>query len=214
MPDVIARNLPYLAGGLATTLAMAALTALFGTALAIPVALLRHARTPLLATLCAAYVAIIRGTPILVVLLLFAFAFPALFTYRTTPETACVIGFSVFLAAYCAEDMRAGLLAVPDGIREAGTALGLTPAQTLRLIVLPLAARVAAPALAGQYVRMVKYTSVAAVLGVPELTGRALLVNARAFQPWAILGGVALAYLAICLSLSLLARWLQTRLAW
>ncbi len=96
---------------------------------------------------------------------------------------------------------------------EGARALGLSRQQTLRLVIVPLALRVAAPALVGQYVRMIKYTSVAAVLGVSELTGRALLVNARTFQPLTILGGIAAAYMVICLSLSLLGRCLQRRLA-
>jgi ABC-type amino acid transport system permease subunit len=83
----------------------------------------------------------------------------------------------------------------------------------LWLIVLPLAARVALPALCGQYVRMLKYTSVASVLGVAELTGSSVLVNARVFQPLTILATVAATYLVICLSLSLAGRLLQRRLA-
>jgi ABC-type amino acid transport system permease subunit len=92
-------------------------------------------------------------------------------------------------------------------------ALGLSRLRVLRLIVLPLAARVAVPALFGQYVRMLKYTSVASVLGVAELTGSGLLVNARVFRPLTILATVAATYLVICLSLSLSGRWLQRRLA-
>jgi polar amino acid transport system permease protein len=96
---------------------------------------------------------------------------------------------------------------------EAGLALGLPRARVLRLIVLPLAARVALPALFGQYVRMLKYTSAASVLGVAELTGSGVLVNARVFQPLTILAAVAATYLVICLSISLAERLLQRRLA-
>ncbi len=213
MPEVILHNLPYLAAGLRTTLSLAAWTAVFGTALAIPVALLRYLRVPVAAQICAAYVGFIRGTPLLVVLMLCYFALPALFNYRTSAYPACVLGFSVFVAAYCAEDMRAGLQAVPLSLIEAGLALGLSRLRVLRLIVLPLALRVALPALFGQYVRMLKYTSVASVLGVAELTGSSVLVNARVFQPLTILATVAATYLVICLSLSLAGRLLQRHLA-
>ena len=211
MPDVIARNLPYLLGGVGTTLWMAAAVAVLGTLLAIPVALCRHLAIPVLARAAALYVGFVRGTPLLVVLLLAYVAAPAAFGYRTGPEAAAVLGFTVFLAAYCAEDMRAGLAAVPAPLIEAGLALGLSRGRVMRLVVLPLAVRVAAPALIGQYVRMVKYTSVASVIGVAELTGRGLLVNARAFQPLAILGSVAAVYLVVCLSLSMLGRWMERR---
>jgi His/Glu/Gln/Arg/opine family amino acid ABC transporter permease subunit len=213
MPDAVLRSLPFLATGLWTTLSLAGWTALLGTVLAIPVALLRYLRVPVVSQLCAGYVGFIKGTPVLVVLLLAYFALPALFGYRTTAYAACVLGFTVFIAAYCAEDMRAGLLAVPLSLVEAGTALGLSRIRVLRLIVLPLAARVSIPALFGQYVRMLKYTSVASVIGVTELTGSGLLVNARIFQPLPILAVLAAGYLTVCLSISLTGRWLQSRLA-
>lgn len=213
MPDIILRNLPFLLTGLTTTLSLAAWAALWGTLLAIPVALSRYLKIPVAAQICTFYVGFIRGTPLLVVLMLFYFAFPALFHYRTTAYPACILGFSVFLAAYCAEDMRAGLLSVPTPLSEAGLALGLTRTQVLARIVLPLAARVALPALIGQYVRMLKYTSVASVLGVTELTGAGILINARVFQPVTILGTIAVTYLILCLSISLAGRWLQRTLA-
>jgi His/Glu/Gln/Arg/opine family amino acid ABC transporter permease subunit len=213
MPEVILRNLPFLAAGLRTTLVLAAWTCLFGTALAAPVALLRYLRVPVAAQICAVYVGFIRGTPVLVVLMLCYFALPALFNYRTSAYPACILGFSVFVAAYCAEDMRAGLLAVPASLIEAGMALGLPRVRVLRLIVLPLVARVALPALFGQYVRMLKYTSVASMLGVSELTGSGVLVNARVFQPLTILAAVAATYLVICLGVSLAGRLLQRHLA-
>ena len=209
MPELILRNLPFLAAGLWTTVSLAVLTALAGTALALPMALSRYFRVPVLAQACAAYIGFIRGTPVLVVLLLCYFALPALLGYRTTAYAASALGFSVFLAAYCAEDMRAGLLVVPPALLEAGEALGLNRVAIIWKILLPLAARVAIPALFGQYVRMFKYTSVASVLGVAELTGSAMLVNARVFQPVAVLGSVALVYLVFCLGISLAGRRLQ-----
>jgi His/Glu/Gln/Arg/opine family amino acid ABC transporter permease subunit len=212
MHEVLLRNLPFLARGFLLTLKIAAWTGLLGTALAVPVALARHLRIPVASQICAAYVGVIRGTPVLVVLLMSYFALPALFGYRTEAYPASIIGFSAFMAAYCAEDMRAGLMAVPPALIEAGLALGLSRYRVLRLIVLPLAARVAIPPLFGQYVRMVKYTSVASVIGVNELMGSGVLVNARIFQPLPILGTVAAAYLVVCLTVSLAGRELQRRL--
>lgn len=211
MPDVLARNLPFLAAGLATTLAMAALTALAGTVLALVIAVVRDRRIPVLAPLLAGYVGLIQGTPVLIVLLICYVAIPGAIGVRVSASAACTVGFALFLAAYCAEEMRAGLRAVPASLAEAAAALGLSRAQAFRLVVLPLAARVAVPALLGQYVRMLKYTSVASVIGVSDLTGSALLVNARVFQPVPILGAVALVYFVLCLSLSLSGRALQRR---
>ena len=213
MPDAVIKNLPFLLAGLGNSVAIAAATALAGTTLAIVVALVRHSRIPVLSAVCAAYVWLIQGTPLLIVLLFCYIVLPASFGYRTTGTAACTLGFTLFLAAYCAEDIRAGLRAVPPALSEGGAALGLTRPQTLRLVVLPIAARAALPPIIGQYVRMVKYTSVASVIGVPEITGRALMVNARIFQPLTILAITAAAYFAICLTLSLTARRLQARFA-
>ena len=211
MPDIVLRNLPFLLGGLGNTVGIALITALAGTALAIPLALLRHARVPVLSPVCAAYIGVIQGTPLLIVLLFCYVALPALFGYRTTGYAACTLGFTLFLAPYCAEDIRAGLLSVPASLSEAAAALGLTRLQHLRLIILPLAIRSAAPPVIGQYVRMVKYTSVASVIGVPEITGRALMVNARIFQPLPILAITAVSYFTICFTLSMAGRMLQAR---
>lgn len=131
MPEVIARNLPFLATGLGTTLSMAALTALAGTILAVGIALARHLRIPVLSQLLAAYVGFIQGTPVLVVLLICYVAIPTALGVRTTGYAACTAGFSLFLAAYCAEDIRAGLRAVPASLTEAAAALGLSRPKTL-----------------------------------------------------------------------------------
>jgi len=212
MGELLLRNAPFLLAGLRATLVLAGWTALIGTILAMPVAMLRYLDVPVLGRACAAYIWFIRGTPLLVVLLLCYFALPALFGYRTTASAAALVGFIVFLAAYAAQDMLTGLQSVPRSLVEGAAALGLTRFQVIRLVVAPLGARIAIPALFGQYVRMFKYTSVASVLGATELTGSVLLVNGRVFQPLPLLGIAAAVYLVVCLSISLIGRWLHLRL--
>jgi len=146
---------------------------------------------------------------VLIVLLVCYVAVPGAIGIRASAQAASVVGFSLFLATYCAEDMRAGRLAVP--LIEAAQALGLARGPVFRRVVLPLAARVALPALIGQYVRMLRYTSVASVIGVADLTGTALLVNARIFQPVKLIGGTAAVYFLLYLSLSMTGRALQHR---
>lgn len=210
-PAILLRNLPFLTSGLLTTLWMAAATAAIGTALALGIAWARYRRIPVLAPVLSAYVWLIQGTPVLIVLLVCYVAVPGAVGIRVSAQAASIVGFSLFLAAYCAEDMRAGLLAVPVLLIEAAQALGLARGPVFRRVVLPLAARVAVPALIGQYVRMLKYTSVASVIGVTDLTGSALLVNARIFQPVSLIGGTAAVYFLLCLSLSMTGRALQRR---
>ncbi len=212
MPEVILRNGPFLLQGLALTAALAGLAAVGGTALGVAVAAMRHARVKVVAAVLAGYVEFVRGTPLLVVLFICYFALPALLGYKATAFGAATLGFILFTGAYVAEDIRGGFAAVPMGQVEAGLASGLRPRQVFRLVVLPQALRAVIPMLVNQYVRLFKFTSVASVIGVHELTGDAMLVNARDFAPVTILATIAIAYLVCCSAISLggrlLCRWL------
>jgi His/Glu/Gln/Arg/opine family amino acid ABC transporter permease subunit len=213
MPEVVLDNIGFLLHGLMVTAALALITIVGGTALGLVVGLLRFLKVPGLGAAATVYVEIVRGTPLLVMLFVSYFAFPALLHYRTTPFAAAAVGFVLFIGAYLAEDVRAGLRSVSQGQVDAALALGLTRAQTLRFVVVPQAVRRMLPALFNQYVRLTKFTSVASVIGVTEFTGAALLVNAREFQPVPILMTVALTYLVLCYGLSLAGRLLYRRWA-
>jgi His/Glu/Gln/Arg/opine family amino acid ABC transporter permease subunit len=193
MPEVILKNLPFLMQGI--------------------VAVIIYSRVPVLSAVSRVYIEFIRGTPLLVVLFIAFFGLPALFGYQTTAYRATIVAFILFIGAYLAEDIRSGLMTVKPTLTQAALATGLTSAQALRFVVVPLAVRRIIPTLFNQYVRLFKFTSVASVIGVPEFTGNAMLVNAREFQPVTILAFVALTYLVICLILSGIGRLLYARLA-
>jgi His/Glu/Gln/Arg/opine family amino acid ABC transporter permease subunit len=213
MPDVILRNLPFLLDCLRMTAELAVVSAAGGTVLGLAVATARHLRLPLLSPILRVYIELVRGTPLLVVLFICYFALPALLGYRATAFGAACLGFTLFIGAYIAEDIRAGLASVPQGIVDAGLASGLRPIQVLRLIVLPQGLRRVIPVLFSQYVRLFKFTSVASVIGVREMTGGAMLINAREFAPITILIAIAASYLVICSAISLGGRLLYQRLA-
>jgi His/Glu/Gln/Arg/opine family amino acid ABC transporter permease subunit len=213
MPDVILRNLPFLLDCLRMTAELAVVSAAGGTVLGLAVAAARHLRLPLLSPILRVYIELVRGTPLLVVLFICYFAIPALLGYRATAFGAACLGFILFIGAYIAEDIRAGLASVPQGIVDAGLASGLRPIQVLRLIVLPQGLRRVIPVLFSQYVRLFKFTSVASVIGVREMTGGAMLINAREFAPITILIAIAASYLVICSAISLGGRLLYQRLA-
>lgn len=213
MPNVILRNLPFLLDCLRVTAELAVVSAAAGTVLGLAVATARHLRLPLLSPILRVYIELVRGTPLLVVLFICYFAIPALLGYRATAFGAACLGFILFIGAYIAEDIRAGLASVPQGIVDAGLASGLRPIQVLRLIVLPQGLRRVIPVLFSQYVRLFKFTSVASVIGVREMTGGAMLINAREFAPITILIAIAASYLVICSAISLGGRLLYQRLA-
>jgi len=211
MPDVILKNLPFLLHGLWLTVELSVWSIVLGTLLGLLVGTIRFVRVPVLNVLAAIYVEFIRGTPLLVVLFITYFALPALFGYRTTAYRAAIFGFVLFIAAYLAEDFRAGLRAVRPTLIQAGLATGLTRWQVLRHIILPQAVRRVLPSLFNQYVRLIKFTSVASVIGVTELTGAGLLINARDFHPVTILATIAIVYLVVCSALSLAGRALYAQ---
>lgn len=213
MPDVIVKNLPFLLHGLWLTIDLSLWSILLGTMLGLIVGTIRFVHVPVLNTFALVYVEFFRGTPLLVVLFITYFALPALIGYHTTAYRAAIFGFVLFIAAYLAEDFRAGLRAVRPTLIQAGLATGLTRWQVLRLIVLPQAIRHVLPSLFNQYVRLIKFTSVASVIGVTELTGAGLLVNAREFHPVTILATIAIVYLVLCLVLSISGRALYAYFA-
>jgi len=213
MPDVILKNLPFLLTGLRLTVEIAFWSILGGTILGLAIGIVRYLRTPVLAQLFALYVGFVRGTPLLVMVFICYFGLPALLAYKTSAYAAAIVGFILFIAAYLAEDIRAGLRSVRPGLVQAALATGLTRLQVVRLVVVPIAVRNVIPTLFNQYVRLFKFTSVASVIGVNELTGSAMLVNGREFAPITIIGFIALTYLVLCLAISSVGRALYARLA-
>jgi His/Glu/Gln/Arg/opine family amino acid ABC transporter permease subunit len=213
MPEVILHNLPFLLACLRTTVELALISAAGGTALGLTVAIVRYLRVPVLSPLLRVYIELIRGMPLLVVLFICYFAIPALLGYRATAFGTACLGFILFIGAYIAEDIRAGLGSVAQGTINAALATGLRPNQVLRLIVLPQGLRRVIPVLFSQYVRLFKFTSVASVIGVRDMTGGAMLINAREFAPITILIVIAVTYLVCCSAISLAGRLLYGRLA-
>ena len=213
MPDIIVKNLPFLLAGLRLTAEISLLSIIGGSVLGLVVGVVRYVRTPVLAQIFDAYIVFVRGTPLLVVLFICYFGLPALLGYQTSAYSAAIVGFILFIAAYLAEDIRTGLRSVRASLVQAALALGFTRAQVIRFVVVPIALRNVIPTLFNQYVRLFKFTSVASVIGVNELTGSAMLVNAREFAPLSIIAFLALTYLVFCFAISSVGRLIYSRLA-
>lgn len=213
MLEMVRLNHAFLAAGILRTLELSATSIALGTMLAVILALIRYMKVPVLSRLCTLYIGLIQGAPLLVVLLVCYFAIPALLGYKTTALAATILSFTAFIAPYLAEDIRSGLDSVRPRLMAAALATGLTQRQAIRLVVLPIAMRSVIPSLVNQYVRLIKFTSVASIIGTQELTGNALLINARIFEPIPVLAFVALVYLVLCQTVSLAGRWLHARLA-
>lgn len=206
-------SFPYLMKGLSITLRMSLIIILAGAFFGILVGTMRYSKLRLLNTIALIYIEIIRGTPLLVVLFVVYFALPALIGKSLSAVVAATIGFIVFISAYIAEDVRSGLNSIPKGQIEAGLASGLNRRLVLLHIILPQAIRRMIPTFFNQFVRLTKFTSVASIIGVIELTGAANIINAREFVPLETYTALACLYFIVCYSLSAVGRFLNKSLA-
>lgn len=201
---------PTLLGYVPVTLAMAVGAMALALLLAVLLALARVARVPGLDAGARVFISFFRGTPLLVQLFLFYYGLPQVLPALTAINgvTAAVMGLTLHFAAYMAESIRAAILGVDRSQWEASRAVGMTGAQMMGRIVLPQAARVAAPTLVNYFVDVIKSTSLAFTLGVTELMGAAQKEAAGNFRYFEAFLLVALIYWVIVEALS----WAQRRL--
>lgn len=200
--DIIPANLGFLMSGVQTTLAISALTLLIATAIGLLIAVLAASRFWPARAVATGFGEVIRNTPVLVQLLWVYYVVPILFDVRLDAFSACVIGLSIYSSAFIAEVFRAGIQAVPAGHREAAQVLGLSPWQGFSRIVLPQAVRLVLPPLAANFVQLIKYSSLASVISVGEVTRRGMELSSSTFRPLEIFTFIALIYFVICWPLS------------
>jgi len=153
----------------------------------------------------------IRGTPLLVQLMVW-YLVPSAFHWDISPFVAAAIGLSVNAGAFISEILRGGINAVPRGQREAALALGLSSPYTVFGIQLPQALPAVVPALIGLYIGLIKDTSLAYIVGLHELTRQAKLIADFTFRPLEIYVVIAVLYFALCFPLSRLVPRIERRL--
>jgi polar amino acid transport system permease protein len=173
-------------------------------------AVMLRSRNPLVEATARVYVEAIRGTPLLVQLLI-GFYVVATAIGLENRYVAGVLLLSLFSGAYMAEIFRGGLDAIPKGQIDSARAIGLTPWQSLRLVVLPQAVRLVLPSVAGQLVSLVKDSSLLSVIAISEFTMNAQNVNSLTYSTLESYIPLAVGYLLLTLPLSALARWLEHR---
>lgn len=215
MPEFISLAIssfwPMLYAGLVFTIPITLISFSLGLLLGFIVALIRLYGPAPLKSLVRFYVWIIRGTPLLVQLFLIFYALPSVgITLDAFP--AAVIGFTLNVGAFTSEVIRATLLSVAKGQWEAAHSIGMSWAQSLRYIILPQAARVAVPPLSNTFISLVKDTSLASVITVPELFLAAQRIAAVTYQPLILYTEAAIFYLLISSVLSYLQSRLEIRL--
>jgi len=203
---------PLLAAGLRFTVPLTLLSFTFGLTLGLVAAVVRLFAPAPFAMVVRFYVWVFRGTPLLVQLFLIFYGLPSVgIVLDAFP--AALIGFTLNIGAYTSETIRATIASVPKGQWEAAYSIGMSWSQVMRRTILPQAARVAVPPLSNTFIALVKDTSLAAAITVPELFQAAQRIVAVTYEPLILYVEAALIYLAMSSVLSKLQVMLEQRLS-
>ena len=196
--------------GFGVTVALSLASLIVSTLIGIAAALLLGSKNVLLEAAGRVYVELIRGTPLLVQLLI-GFYVVASAIGLDNRYVVGVLLLSLFSGAYMAEIFRGGLAAIPQTQRDSARAIGLTPWQSFRLVILPQTVRLVLPAVAGQFVSLIKDSSLLSVIAVSEFTLAAQEVNSFTYSTLESYLPLAAGYLLLTLPLSALSRVLERR---
>ncbi|MBQ8092528.1 MAG: amino acid ABC transporter permease [Clostridia bacterium] len=197
--------------GVGVTLQLAFFTVFLGSLLGLVVAILRRVRFLPLRMLMNMYVAFIRGTPLLVQVLMIVYGLPQL-GIRLPRMTLCVIALVINSGAYMAELIRAGLQSVDIGQSEAADSLGMSSSQKMMYVILPQAVKVTLPAVGNEFIAIIKESSVLYAVGVYELTYQANKLASVNYRYLETLIVAALIYFVLTYAMSKLLALLEGRM--
>ncbi len=205
----------YLANGLFVTLEITFFATILGVILGAAVGLVRNAydntgKLKILNGICQVYLTVIRGTPVLVQLLITYFVIFG--SVRIDKVVVAVLAFGINSGAYQAEIFRAGIQAIPKGQFEAGRSLGFSYNQTMLKIILPQAFKTIIPTLCNELIALLKETSIAGYIALEDLTKGGDIIRSRTYSAFMPYIAVALIYLVLVLILSHFTKKLERRL--
>ena len=196
--------------GLGVTLQIAFFAVILGVVLGFIMALLKLSRFKVLRGIAGVYIDIIRGTPTVTQLLIINFV---VFASVSIPKViVAVIAFGINSGAYVAEIIRAGILSIDKGQKEAGRSLGLNERQTMTYIIAPQAVKNILPALANEFIVLLKETAIVGYIAIQDLTKGADIIRSLTYDPFMPLIGSAIIYFVIIKILSILLKKLEKSL--
>lgn len=188
---------PYLLQGALVTLGLTVATLIFGLMLAFVLVLCRLSKSKILANIARFYIWLFRGTPLLVQLIIIYTGLPQLGFVRLSVVQSALLGLVLNEAAYLSEILRAGILSVPQGQRDAAMSLGLNRWKAFVLIVMPQALRIIVPALGNSVNGLLKTTSIASVISMEELLRRGQILMQQRFEVLEVFVCIAIIYLVM-----------------
>lgn len=207
------QNFDLLWLGLLRGLGLALVSLAIGCVIGITGAFARAYGRPAAKTMVTAYTEFVRNIPLLLIIY-FVFYGLGLMGFRLLNNVwSFVLALSVYSGAYLTEVFRAGVISVPEGLIEAGKAIGLTPRKTIQFVTIPMTFRIVLPSLSNTFISLFKDTSLAAAISVPELTYGAMVINTNTWRILEVYTTVAIMYLITCYTLAGLLRLLERRYA-
>lgn len=206
-----ANHLLFLGQGALWTIGLSAIALIGGGLVGFLIALARVSPSKPVRLISGAYVQLIQGTPLLVIMFLGFFGLAAL-GFAMTPLAAAGASLTIYVGAYFGEIWRGCIESVPRPQWEAAEGLGLSRTQRMLKVILPQAIRIATPPTVGFMVQIIKNTSLASVVGFVELARSGQIINNSLFEPFLIYAIVAVIYFALCFPISLLSRRLERRM--
>ena len=199
--------------GLGVTIAFTVGIVLIGLVVGLMAGLGRLAPYAVIRWIAQAYIEVFRCTPVLVQLVWFYYALPILSGIDMSATSAAVLALSLYGGAFYAEIIRGGIVSIDAGQREAAEALGMTPGQSMRRIILPQAIKRMVPPLMNQSIIQFKNTSLVSVLAVPDLLYQGQAIAHDTYRPLETYSLVAVIYFAVLFPLTLLVQYLERRMA-
>ncbi len=203
--------------GIPATVFVSVLSVIIGSAAGLLLALMRTSKSKVLNWISKVYVDIVRGTPMVVQALIFAYGIPqfmqahVLYFKWANLIIPAIIVCGLNSAAYMSEVIRSGIQAVDKGQMEAARSLGMSKSMAMKLIIIPQAIKIILPAVGNEFVTLIKETSVLSFVGVVEILRKGTLLNAATYQAFPAYIGVALAYMLLTIPLSKLIGVMENR---
>jgi polar amino acid transport system permease protein len=207
-------DLEALARGALWTIALCVTSGVAGTVIGLLLGLAATSPSRVARILATAFVYVIRGIPLLIIVFFAYFGVPLLFpNLSVSAFLTAVVALTIFASAYLAEIFRGSINAVPKGQWEAADALGLGYVKKFRYVILPQAMRIVVPPAIGFLIALIKDSSLVTVIGVIELTHAGTIVSNLTANPILAYSVVAAFYFVICYGVSRLGRWWERRTA-
>ena len=205
----------YIVDGLIITLIVTIFAVLFGVLLGFLIAIVRttHDKTgklKILNAICKVYLTVIRGTPVVVQLMIIYFIIFG--SVDISKVLVAIIAFGINSGAYVAEIFRSGIMSIDNGQFEAGRSLGFNYAQTMMYIIMPQAFKNVLPTLCNEFISLLKETSVSGYIALQDLTKGGDIIRSRTYDAFMPLIAVALIYLAMVMIFTKLVSLLERRL--